>query len=87
MDRTHVDQRVALDDLQRLAVEVTGLSNQVSALKCGVDDQRVAVPSPARVSQPPFDGPAGRRAVRVDITMAWTSPLEQDRHLVARLRI
>ena len=61
-DRVGVAQRVALDHLQRLAVEVAGhVEPRAVVVVRDVDDQRVAFPAPARVAHPEIDARRVRR--------------------------
>ena len=60
VDVIGIGQRVALDDVQRVAVEVAGAIEPGPVVELDqVDDERVSFPMAARVAQPPLEGPDG----------------------------
>ena len=60
LDVIAVGRRVALDDVQRVAVEVAGAIEPGLIVEVDhVDDQRVAFPAAARIAHPESIGPRG----------------------------
>ena len=62
-------RRVALDDVQRVAVEIPGPIEPGPVVEMDhIDDERVPLPAAARVAHPPVDRPTGMRVpVHVDV--------------------
>src|SRR5262245_47854084 len=62
-----IGERVALDDVQRVAVEVAdAIEPRLFVEVVGVDDQRVAVPLAAGIAHPPVERPFEVRRIHED---------------------